>query len=109
MERYPLNRIGEIGEKCKYANSYVTSHQQCIRKCYESSNHNFSNDVEKFRWIYHEHMQYGNTCSGIRNELPSTRTRNSTLELLVPGIAALFTLVGILLPQKNKKEKRSMG
>ncbi|SBS90363.1 PIR Superfamily Protein [Plasmodium ovale curtisi] len=74
------------------------------RTCYEYSNHNFSNDIEKFKWIYYEHIQPGNTCTGIRNELQSIRTYNVTLELQVPGIVALHPL-GFSCVKKIRKKK----
>ncbi|SBS90489.1 PIR Superfamily Protein [Plasmodium ovale curtisi] len=45
------------------------------------------------------------TCSGIPNELPSTRTYNLTVVVLVPGLIALFTFLGFLLHQKIKRKK----
>ncbi|SBT73857.1 PIR protein [Plasmodium ovale] len=106
----------EIGEKCAYATNCVTSYKECIRKCHESSDHNFCNEVEKFRWIYYEHMQSSNTCSGIPNELPSTRTYNLTVVVLVPGLIALvfpfllfifykFTPLGFWLHRKIRRKK----
>ncbi|SBT83174.1 PIR protein [Plasmodium ovale] len=106
----------EIGEKCAYATKSVTLYKECIRKCHENSEHNFCNEVEKFKWIYYEHMKSGTTCSGIPNELPSTRTYNLTVVVLVPGLIALvlpfllfifykFTPLGFSLRQKIRRKK----
>ncbi|SBS95224.1 PIR Superfamily Protein [Plasmodium ovale curtisi] len=41
----------------------------------------------------------------IQNELPSTRTYNLTVVVLVPGLIALFTSLGFSLSQNIRRKK----
>ncbi|SBT73358.1 PIR protein [Plasmodium ovale] len=74
---------------CFNDNKCADLYNDFIKECAKINNRNFCDGLDKFREIYNERMIFLNTCENVQKYLPSYKSNNMAVTILIPIIIIL--------------------